>query len=98
MEKACSICNHPNRTEINQLILQGYSMMKIATEFNVSEISLFHHMEDHLNCNQPSLEISEYDLDDDNSNEVDFEKMRIKPVFQTEVQSNLTNITQINPN
>ena len=56
----------------------------IADEFNVSEFSLFGHRKDHLNLNELISENLEDDLDD-----YDLGKMRIKPVSTMEIENNL---------
>lgn len=48
MGKACYICNHPNRLEIDRELTAGKSRASISRNFDVSENSLLNHAENHL--------------------------------------------------
>ena len=48
MPRACLICNHPKRIEIDRLLVQGKSKTKIALEFDVPTYSLDYHKEHHV--------------------------------------------------
>jgi len=43
----CTICTHPQRTEIEQLVLQQ-SYRKVAKQFNVGYHSIFRHVHNHF--------------------------------------------------
>lgn len=44
----CSVCNHPEKDEINRLIERGYRLRDIAFEYCVSEDALSRHKKNHL--------------------------------------------------
>lgn len=48
MPRACEICNHPNRLEIDREIVQGKSKSGIARTYEVSLNSVAYHAENHL--------------------------------------------------
>lgn len=43
MSQKCSICTHPNATEINRALVKGVSCRDVALQFNVGHMSLHRH-------------------------------------------------------
>ena len=48
MGMACTVCNHPQRIEIDRSIACGMAHAKIARDFGVSADAVRHHSENHL--------------------------------------------------
>lgn len=48
MTRVCLICSHPKRLQIDQAIVQGATLAKIARDFDVPPNSLYPHSKDHL--------------------------------------------------
>jgi hypothetical protein len=48
MSRTCTICNHPEREEINVALLGPDSFRKIAARWSVSKTALLRHKADHL--------------------------------------------------
>ena len=48
MARPCSICTHPERLEIDRLLLRGESYRKIAERFGLSTGSISRHKEAHI--------------------------------------------------
>lgn len=48
MGKACHVCNHPKRLEIDRQLIQGISHTKISREYEVSASSVRSHAENHI--------------------------------------------------
>ena len=44
----CEICTHPDKETINQRLLQGCSVRKVAEEFDVGRMSVQRHRHNHL--------------------------------------------------
>jgi len=48
MPRVCIICNHPNRLDIDRLLVQGHGYQKIANIYGVSWQSVRNHAQGHL--------------------------------------------------
>jgi len=48
MSRPCSICTHPERLEIDRLLLQGTSYRDIAGRFGLSKTAISRHKESHI--------------------------------------------------
>lgn len=48
MPRKCTVCAHPNRDDIDKMILDGESLRDIAGRFGTSSSSLQRHKQDHL--------------------------------------------------
>jgi hypothetical protein len=48
MANVCTICNHPNRLEIDRKIVEGLNLAKIAKEFHVPYHSIYQHSQKHI--------------------------------------------------
>jgi len=48
MPRICTICSHPSRDSIEQAILAGKALRRIAKDYSVSESSLRRHRDKHL--------------------------------------------------
>ena len=48
MARPCSICTHPERLEIDRLLLQGTSYRDIAGRFGLSKTAISRHKESHI--------------------------------------------------
>ena len=48
MPRVCTICTHPQRDEIDQAILAGQPLRRIAPRYGVTETSLRRHRDNHL--------------------------------------------------
>lgn len=48
MPRLCSLCSHPERQEIDQLLVAGTGMRRIAARFGVSEQAVRRHKAEHL--------------------------------------------------
>jgi len=48
MANVCTICTHPNRKEIDEMIVKGESNRRITTKYGVTESSIRRHKAKHL--------------------------------------------------
>ena len=48
MANVCTICNHPNRLEIDRKIVEGLNLAKIAKNFDVPYHSIYQHSQKHI--------------------------------------------------
>ncbi len=48
MSRTCTICEHPNRDEIDHLIVNGNTFRNIAEQFSLSLGAIHRHKSDHL--------------------------------------------------
>lgn len=48
MAKACKICNHPRRLEIDRELVQGKSVARVSQRYDVPYDSLYSHSQNHL--------------------------------------------------
>jgi hypothetical protein len=48
MPRHCTVCNHPQRDSIEELLLKGDSIRVIAGQFSLSYSSLQRHMSEHI--------------------------------------------------
>jgi len=62
MPRTCIVCNHANRSEIDQLLVKGDSYRNIAKQFSNGESAVFRHNADHLPATHKMLDDC---LDDD---------------------------------
>ena len=49
MPRTCTICEHPNRDEIDHLIINGNTFRHIASQYNFSYRAVKRHKDNHLN-------------------------------------------------
>jgi len=56
MARACEVCNHSKRHEIDLAIIQNKNISQIARDYNVSYYSVYKHKKNHIqrknSCNQ----------------------------------------------
>lgn len=48
MAKPCSICTHPQRSEIEALLIEGVSIRDIAGRFGTSKTAVHRHLREHM--------------------------------------------------
>ncbi|MCF6096778.1 hypothetical protein L1766_07175 [Thermovorax subterraneus] len=48
MPRKCTICEHPKKEEINEMLVKGESLRNIAKHFSVNFTALYRHKEKHL--------------------------------------------------
>ena len=48
MPRTCTVCTHPQKEEINQLLVAGTASRNIAARFGASASAVFRHKQDHL--------------------------------------------------
>ena len=48
MPRACTVCQHPQRGEIDKALVSGTSNRRIATQYDLSEASVRRHKVEHL--------------------------------------------------
>ncbi len=48
MPRACSICRHSKRCEIDSSMVNGESLRNVAKQFHVSSTAIFRHKRDHI--------------------------------------------------
>jgi len=60
MARSCTICDHPSCDEINNRLVRGDSIAKIALDFAISEHALRRHKQNHMSkFLEPSYEAKE---------------------------------------
>lgn len=59
MGRKCTICTHPKRKEIDELLVSGEQSKIIARRYDISEKALSRHKNDHLLIRSPPSEVIE---------------------------------------
>jgi len=78
--RSCSICTHSQLKEINQDLINGVPIRKVAKIFGVSKSSLHRHQLEHIGITGQAEKITGQDLKRDT----------IKPYRDTNVKDNVT--------